>query len=598
MTGHFRNLARPSVFIRVAVLPLLAIAALLVTGDSASAAAACKCFAPNPTSTYSTTEPGSNPDIAGTFDIGVGPNGLHELGGGDDTNDYNFGGVVAIAPAVPADAEITDGAILGQINSVATLGLINAMCTNQTPPIRFIFMEATTDIDNTVDMLEFGIGNELAVIAGDNPPFGNTPDVKPPPGVTQYPAFLNAIFDPDWVDYGPDKKAGNADDNWGPSGRNPIKPRFRAFAATSLGFAQGLWVVLQQVTFEPGTKLPQLPAIDAAYGYPSVTVLQTASAAGSATPPIAGVITDFCTPLKVDSNLFGLTVDNPDTGPNEGGVPLRTLPAEAGTPITTIAYYTSQRDADGDGYENGLDPCPLPGDEDTVWNPRDLGSPPFAGDGPDETPASTSFSDGIPDICDPTPTVATGNTDHDGDAYLNRGDNCPLIANGKSEENTPAGNQKDTDKNEAGEEVGDGIGDACDPNPGTPDGASIVCVRLQTVRVGGPGQAAVADCLEALPALVGGKPPTADDPSLGGAAADTTTTGGSGSGAGGSGAGGTGAGAGAGGAGGPASGIGSLSPVAGTVPAWAAIAAGLGAAGLIGSLGTLASRLVKRRRDD
>jgi hypothetical protein len=470
---------------------------------------------------------------------------------------------------------------------VAVLGILNNSCANQIP-VAFTFQKATTDITNTVDMLQFGIGNELAVMAGDNPPFDGVQAVKPAPVVTQYPAFLNAIFDPDWVDYGADKIPGNGDDNNGPA--PAIKPRFRAAAATYIGFAQ-LWVILQSVVFEPGTKLPQLPALDASYGYPAVTVLQTASAAGSATPPIAGAITDFCTPLKVNTALPGVTADNPDTPANEGGVPLRTLsvdgkadspPAAAGTPIINIGYYISQRDADGDGIENAMDPCPL--NADTVWNPRDQ-TQPIEGDGPDTTPAGP-VSDGIPDTCDPTPE-ATGvqPSDHDDDGFPNRGDNCPLIANKT---------QDDKDKNADGEEVGDGIGDACDPNPGTPDGAEITCVKISAVEVGGAPEAAVSECLTSLPTpeqvqQIGEQ--LAETGSAGSAGA-------TGTGASGSGAGGTGAGAGAGGVGGPSSGVGSLSPVAGTIPAWAAVVAALGVAGLIGSIGTLASRLVNRRRDD
>ena len=44
-----------------------------------------------------------------------------------------------------------------------------------------------------------------------------------------------------------------------------------------------------------------------------------------ATSPAPSAITDFCTPLTVNGNSFGVSVDNPDTPANEGGVPLRTL---------------------------------------------------------------------------------------------------------------------------------------------------------------------------------------------------------------------------------------------------------------------------------
>jgi Thrombospondin type 3 repeat len=436
-------------------------------------------FDPQVAARYSDTSPASHPDVASLLHLGLGPDG--QPGTPDDTGDYNFAGSVDFLPSAPTDAEIPDGAIVGTRQSIETIGILNNSCANQIA-MSFTFMEGTTDITNTVDMLPFGIGNELAVIAGDNPPFDGIQAVKPPPAVTKYPSFLNAIFDHDWVDYGPDKIPGNTDDNNGPS--PPIKPRSRAVATTWMGFAS-LWIIAQQLTFEPGTDLPQLPALDPVYGYPSVTVLQTASAAGSATPPIAGPITDSCSATKENSLSYGVSQDNPDTPTGEGGIPLRTLPGESGTPITTVFYAISQRDADGDGYENTIDTCPF--HFDAVWNPRDP-TQPIEGDGPDAF-APGPVHDGIPDTCDPTPAVATGAMDHDGDGYINRGDNCPLHPNPE---------QADNDRDANGEVVGDGIGDACDTpgnGPDVPDGVAIVCVRTLTVTVGGPNDAAVSGCL-------------------------------------------------------------------------------------------------------
>jgi hypothetical protein len=115
------------------------------------------------------------------------------------------------------------------------------------------------------------------------------------------------------------------------------------------------------------------------------------------------------------------------------------------------------RDADGDGIENDLDTCPFDVNE---------GDPRVPGSGDDD-------NDGIDNVCDPEPDVA--NTDQDGDVYLNRGDNCPLVANHDN---------ADAD--------GDDIGDACDPNPDTPNGNNTevllecslsICVEVTIVRV-------------------------------------------------------------------------------------------------------------------
>jgi hypothetical protein len=462
-------------------------------------------FNPQVSESYSDTSPGSHPDVTRTLTIGLGPDGQRNTA--DDTGDYNFAGIVSFSPSSPRDADIPDSAITGNLDANLVLGLVNSSCTTWIPA-GFTFMEATTNLADTIEPLPYGFTNELSPLAGDLNQDGN-PDIKPPPAVTQYPSYLNAIFDPDWVDFGPDRIAGNADDTNGP--QPPIQPIARFAAATPIQTLHNMWVVIQEVVFEPGTKLPRLPAFDPALGYPSVTVLQQSSAAGSAAPPPSTAISDLCTPLDFNIQSYGVTRDNPDTPADEGGVSVRTLPA-AGTTLTTTFFAFSQRDADGDGFENALDPCPF--HADTVWDPR-AHQP--AGD-TDEF-AGSPLADGIPDVCDPTPTQATGGppanhpTDHDGDGFLNRGDNCPLHSNP---------DQADGDVNAAGEIVGDGIGDVCDtagtdagtdsagrpiPGPRTvagngpnvPDGDEIICVRTLSTSVGGTNEAQVSGCDAALP---------------------------------------------------------------------------------------------------
>jgi hypothetical protein len=457
---------------------------------------ACKCFKPELSSTYCRNgtgdiddqqmtvrcEPdasaGTHPDIVSTLGLGLGPDG--QPGTPDDTNDYDFARAVSLSPSVLDDATIPVGAILGRLAAQPTFGVVNNTCDNKQLRLPFTLMKGTTDTNDTVQPLPFGTSNDLALMAGDNPPFDGVADIKPAPAVTKYPSFLNAIFDPDWVDFGPDKIAGNGDDNNGPA--SPIRPLFRAVGITAIRPASNLWLIVQVLVFDKGIQLPNLPAFDPAYGYPEVSVFQQSSGAGSAIPSAPSVFTDECSPLKEVSVSLGLTHDNPDTPADEGGIPLRTLPA-AGTSSTSIAYYTSQRDADGDGYENSLDTCPLTAD--TVWNPR----------GPADVGDSDQFTgvpspDGIPDSCDPTPNEPSAGppanqpTDHDGDGFRNREDNCPIVANP---------NQRDSD--------GDDIGDACDPNPNTPDGPEIVCIKAGTITSGGDPNVAFTPCLTSLPSL-------------------------------------------------------------------------------------------------
>ena len=63
----------------------------------------------------------------------------------DDTNDYNFEGIVSFSPTARLDADIPDGAILGTQQSFETVGVINNPCVI-TIALQFTLMDATTDI--------------------------------------------------------------------------------------------------------------------------------------------------------------------------------------------------------------------------------------------------------------------------------------------------------------------------------------------------------------------------------------------------------------------------------------------------------------------
>jgi hypothetical protein len=274
--------------------------------------------------------------------------------------------------------------------------------------------------------------------------------------------------------------------------------------------------------------------------------------------------------------LYGVSRDNPDTSADEGGFKVRTNPPDGLYNFVTFA--ASQRDADGDGIENLLDPCAL--DKNPNWDPRlQPGSlvnpnPDYKGD---------TDLDGLPNECDPEPDTqshhdAGGVFDEDKDRYGNRADNCPLHANSKGQlGGTGADNQEDTDF--------DGIGDLCDPNPQTADGESMEVCLVSQVKIGAGGPPP-----DPAPQNMQPCDPNADIPEAGALATPTPSpapgaTPGpdatptpppidSGNGA----------------VGGAETGVGSLAPVASSIPAWATIVSALGGAGLLGSLGAVAAR--------
>src|SRR5207247_11435932 len=138
--------------------------------------------------------------------------------------------------------------------SQPTRGLVNNGCNNSQLRVGFTFLKGTTDINNTVEPRPFGESNDLAIMSGDSPPYDGVQDVKPAPAVTKYPSFLNAIFDPDWVDIGPDKIAGNGDDNNGPA--PPLRPFSPPVGPTATPSAATLWASLQLLLSDRAPKPP------------------------------------------------------------------------------------------------------------------------------------------------------------------------------------------------------------------------------------------------------------------------------------------------------------------------------------------------------
>ena len=597
------------------LLTLLALVALLARADHAGAAATfnpegAACLDNEATVDPAPLIPGNAGECDGDSAAGAvsGVTTSFNLPEGD----VNFAATVNFLPpqwGVTAGDQIQDGAIVGQLDAQATLGLIGGSCSSTLFPL-FVLVDATVDTTGTQTTFD-----EQFVIQGNGLPRG----------VTQYPDYVNRVL-------------------------SNVQPRARLYGQTTVS---GVKVSLNFVILEPGTTIvtpTRSLTTDPALGYPSVTILQDAGDPDNDPEPNA--ITDFCSLLNVSTITYGKTQDFPSLG--GGGVNFRTNPSAAGK-YNAVNFAAAQRDADNDGKENSLDPCPLNAD---TWDAR-VGSfgAPQAGD---------SDGDRIPDVCDESPNDASAVIDIDSDGYQNTGDNCPQEKNG-----VPQTNQSDDDNDGIGDICdphptdpdtegalkvlcvvspiqvgtggaaapaadqylctdtiaaldlnrngvpdfqegggaddadGDGVPDTSDDCASTPSGATVDangCAQSQLDddedgvfndkdRCPGTAAGAAVDQFGCTPEQAvadddgdGVKnvddkcpnTPSGESVDAEGCSASQLATGDSSS--------------------GPSTGVGSLAPVAASIPAWAAAASAFGSAGLLGSLGAFASRRIRRRR--
>jgi len=389
---------------------LAALALLLVLSGADTIRAGT--FSPVLKVTVADPKPEANSDFTTDFNVPKG--------------DVNFAAVISFIPkhwGITPGKDIPIGAVVGNLASKATLGLINSAC-NTGLPVAFTMLNASTDPAVTVPYVDKD-NNGIGDVYEDKDKNG----LKD--GIEKYPDFITRLL-----------KDANG---------KPLQPLRRAAGTTSV--AAGVNVLLQFLIFAPGTVISAALPHDVDLGYPSVTLLLDTG--DPAAVPAPGHITDFCTPLTSSNTSFGISKDNPDTkSVNEGGKVLSANPKDAKYTFTTIAL--GQRDADNDGFENDLDTCPVT---------RNKGDSRIPGDGDADT-------DGLDAACDPNDGQT--NSDEDGDGYLNRGDNCPLVANGQDQDN-----QKDTDN--------DSIGDACDPKPNEADaqGKLVSAQVTADVTIGG-----------------------------------------------------------------------------------------------------------------
>ncbi len=427
----------------IAGLALVAALLVLVASDSGASATS---FSPGYATRLSDADRLANANVTTTFTIpapdaffsaaiGSFPSESAGLDGVPGTGDE-----VAAPWGIANDAAIPNGAVGGGILAAATIGVLNSACSIPAP-VSFTMLEGSTDQTTTVSYT-----GQFADL--------NVNGLRD--GVDKYPSFLNTLFPPGVVGV----------------------PRERLFGNTVVA---GTPVSLNQVIFEPGA-LALVAGLPASFGFPAVNVLQDPTG-----PNSVGFITDTCTPLLSVTTDRGITADNPATGANESGFVRLTNPAQNSSgagPYIFNFLAVSERDAEppcafipsppapppgfyncaGDGTPNQLDSCPLVANLD--GDPRTV----VPGLGPD--------FDGIDSACDPLPFVNNG-PDADGDILFNRDDECPLVPDSTFVGPPLLFVEADSD--------GDGIGDACDPHPGVPDGHQHSVSAAQAVSIGKHG---------------------------------------------------------------------------------------------------------------
>jgi hypothetical protein len=383
--------------------------------------------------------------------------------------------------AIAADSEIPDATLVGGASAQAELGLLNGPC-NSTVQSEFILYEATTDIDESIDVAPHAV----AILIEDGTDTYEGKGDSSSPLVSRYPGFNNRFFDPD----------GTGD--W-TAGYSPVPPHSRYVGATKI---QDEWQLLQVFVFQPGALKAAFDANPANSTHPFsrlhstlgwTMVLLLNDSAGYSSFPSA--VNDWCSSLSLTGMLLGrVDVDGngvPDTD-------RLTSPATAGgidgegTHLAQL-YTLSIRDADGDGIDNSLDTCPYVANQEDPWSTN----------APDY--------DGLDSACDPSPTVASppatppdyvdndsdtlvdedpvngydddgdtavdedgncrataGLPDQDQDCYPDRQDNCPLVSNpGQTE------GELSQPRNSAAPDGGprnDHIGNSCDSQPTVANG--------------------------------------------------------------------------------------------------------------------------------
>jgi len=278
------------------------------------------------------------------------------------------------------------GNTTGTASSTTTFGLFSGACAVNIP-IFFPGSPSSTGLQNA----STDPSDSIAPGAG----FADLIDDKDD-GSGTYPTFIsNGIMD--------------GAEHWNDLLVGLPAPRERQVATANL-FGTTIWVDI--VTYNPGVVAP------AALGYATLVIVENFSPALPATP---GLITDVCgTSITLNQNGFA-----------GNGAVHRSNPTAVGTFEGTYIFFLSsqsQRDADNDGYWNSIDTCPF---KTNCGSPLVPGQPANGDHIAETAPGDGIDGDGTLG-CDAAPTVNNG-SDADADTFLNRGDNCPQLANAQSD---------------------------------------------------------------------------------------------------------------------------------------------------------------------
>ena len=239
--------------------------------------------------------------------------------GAPGTAGYYFNTVMHITPhgfKLYDGGDVPDGTHVANNNSIIFVGAFNGPCASLLPvPLPFgnviqLFDSTTDDSSLIAHAAGFADGNGDGLFDA----------------VTQYPVTVDALF--------PQAAVG--------------APSARAYGRTNL---LGALVAVHFLTYPAGTFAFQ--GVPASLGKVTVSFAVT----GDPGVPTAGAVSDACTLFQSTNRHFGVSRDNANTAADESGLELSRNPTTPGT-YQLGNYSLPVRDLDDDGVENSLDTCP------------------------------------------------------------------------------------------------------------------------------------------------------------------------------------------------------------------------------------------------